>query len=193
MKRIGITGGIGSGKSTVSGILRIMGYPVFDSDKEARYLMNNNPELKVSIQSIFGSESYNEHGLNRQHISRIVFSDPIKLEQLESLVHPAVEKHFYDWCEQQNSRLIFKEAAILFESGAYKGLDYIICVTAPKEERINRVMKRDKVTREQVLKRMDNQWPEGKKIELADFVVKADDEHFIIKQLLEILNKIKTQ
>lgn len=191
---IGITGGIGSGKSTFANLLREKGYAVYDSDMEARRLQNNHPVVKMRIQELFGEKIYDENGLNRKALAEIVFRDKKLLTQLEHIVHPVVWDDFHDWVSAQtDEKLLFFEAAILFENGWYRDVDKIIVITASEQVRIGRVMARDGVTAEQVRSRMVNQWPEEDKIARADFVIHSDD-HFplegkvqnIIQQLIKV-------
>lgn len=191
MVKVGITGGIGGGKSTASEILMVMGFPVYNSDVKAKELMNSDPVLIEQISELFGKDIYTKNGLDRAALSKKVFSSKLLLKKLEQIVHPAVNKDFNQWALAQSSRIVFKEAAILFETGAYKELDYTICVTAPENERVKRVMKRDGLTEEQVKARMLNQWPDQEKCRLADYVLHSDDQHIVIKQLLNIIGDIE--
>ncbi|MEJ2585798.1 MAG: dephospho-CoA kinase [Robiginitalea sp.] len=175
MMRVGLTGGIGSGKTTVAGYFRDLGVPVYNSDQRARDLMEADEGLKVAISGLLGPGAYGDAGLNRAFIASRVFKDKALLEQLNTLVHPAVRKDFLAWASQQHAPYILQEAAILFENGAYKGFDRMILVTAPREMRIRRVMERDSVSRESVLARMENQWETAKKRPLADYVIENSD------------------
>ncbi len=187
--KVGITGGIGSGKSTVSRLFEIMNYPVYYTDQRAKWLMDNDLNIKKQLINTFGKHVYPNH-LDRQALAKIVFSDKTALKKLNNITHPAVEDDFADWVKTQNSRLVFKEAAILFESDTQKSVDKVICVTAPEKSRIKRVMKRDNCTAEQVLERINNQWPENKKIELSDYIITSDDKNLVITQALKVLDKI---
>ncbi|MCB9202980.1 MAG: dephospho-CoA kinase [Flavobacteriales bacterium] len=172
MNVIGITGGIGSGKSLVSQILREKGFSVYDSDKQAKLLMNTNQELISQIKNHFGSSVYKDGNLDRKLLAKMVFSDSELLQKLNALVHPEVDKDFNSWKDKNNQKpIIFKESAILYESGTFKKCNAVLLVTADKELRILRTIQRDQTTREQVLMRMQNQWREERKIELADFVL----------------------
>ena len=171
MKIIGLTGGIGSGKSTVAGYFKELGIPVFDSDLEAKKLMNENRELRHQIIDLFGKNAYKGDFLNREYIAGKVFEDSELLERLNGLVHPAVRLKFQDWVSKQDAPYVIQEAAILFEHGAYKLLDEMILVWAPKELRIKRVMKRDSKSRDQVLARMENQWGDTEKTALSDHII----------------------
>ncbi len=189
-KIIGLTGGIGSGKSTIAGYFKALGVPVYIADDEAKKLMNN-PETVKKVQSVFEENVIENDVLDRKKIAALVFSNPQKLEQLNSVVHPEVKKHFLTWLKiHKNEPFIIKEAAILFESGSYEDCDKIIMVTAPEAIRIERVMQRDKVTKEQVLERMQNQWPEEEKIKRSDFVIENIDLKESEKKVTEILKEL---
>ena len=173
MIKVGLTGGIGSGKSTVSKILISKGFSVYNSDNRAKWLMNNNDNLKSNIISIFGNKAYLKGSLNRKYISAKVFNDSLKLKALNNLVHPLVAIDFKNWLLHQKSKdFVFKEAAILIESGAHKEMDKIIVVSCPESIRLERVLKRDGNSPGLVKKRMQNQLSETEKINHADFVVK---------------------
>jgi dephospho-CoA kinase len=190
MKLIGITGGIGSGKSTIAKVFTSMGYPVYNSDTRAKELINSNEKLINSIKLSFGDDLYNSQGLDRKKMASIVFNNPEKLELLNSIIHPAVGKDFEDWVDSQNTSFVLKEAAILFETGIYKSLDKTILVSALQETRIKRVMKRDNTTQEEVLSRMKNQWSEEKKTKLADYVIDNSGNELVIPQILQIIEQI---
>lgn len=175
MIRVGLTGGIGSGKSMVAGYFRELGVPVYNSDLRARELMEKDDTLKGDIIRLIGPGAYAEDKLNRSFIASLVFKDKGLLEGINALVHPAVKSDFIAWAKGQSVPYILQEAAVLFENGAYKNLDRMILVTAPREERIQRVMLRDGVTRERVLERMQNQWEDEQKIPLADYVIQNTD------------------
>ncbi len=188
--KIGITGGIGSGKSTIAHLYEIMGYPVYYADSRAKELMNNDPIIKENLIATFGKTVYPNH-LDRKALANIVFSDKEALNKLNKITHPAVERDFASWCEDQTSPIIFKEAAILFESGTNISVDQTICVTAPKILRIMRVMKRDKCSAEMVEERMANQWSDDKKTALSDYIISTDDYHLVTPQALQILESLK--
>ncbi len=188
MLQIGITGGIGSGKTTVCKIFETLGIPVYYADTQAKRLMIEDLELIEQVKAIFGTDSYFEDGsLNRKYIAGIAFSDPAKLAQLNGAVHPAVARDGIRWnAEQMEVPYTLKEAALLFESGSHKSLDKIICVSAPLEVRIKRVIIRDDVSREAVLARVKQQIPEEEKVKSSDFVVDNDGDQMIIPQILKI-------
>lgn len=185
---IGLTGSIGSGKTTASAIFSSLGIPTFNSDEEAKNLMSHYQPLKNEIIKSFGSESYSQDGkLNRAYLASQVFNNSHKLEQLNRLVHPEVATHFKNWiAKKSTSPYVLKEAAILFESNAYKGLDKIICVIAPKSIRMSRVMQRDNAELADVIARESNQWTASKKARNAHFIINNDGEHSLIQQVLNI-------
>lgn len=186
MMRIGITGGIGSGKSTVANLFAILGIPVYFADEEAKKLMNTDPFLKGAITMLFGEEAYSGNQLNRSFIAAQAFSNPEKLAKLNELVHPAVIAHGEQWMAKQQSPFVLKEAALIFESGSNKQLDYVIGVWCPRELRIERVMQRDGSSRSQVLLRMEKQMDEEEKMQLCDFVIKNDETNAVIPQVLSL-------
>ncbi len=187
MLRIGITGGIGSGKTTVSKIFELMGVPVFYADEQAKQLMVQDRLLIKALIQAFGPESYLDDGtLNRKHISNIVFSDPQELEKLNSFVHPAVFRAMDAWTAQQKGPYVLKEAALLFESGSHQQNDFNILVSSPIALRISRVMKRDGISEEKVLGRIANQFPEEDKQKLADFHIKNNEQESLIIQVLKL-------
>ena len=184
--RIGLTGGIGSGKSTVAEIFKVLGIPVFDADGAAKRLMNEDELLKKKIIAAFGEESYVMGQLNRKYLAGIVFNNPLKLEQLNALVHPATIEASENWMKKQVTKYAIKEAALLFEAGSAAILDYIIGVFAPPALRIKRVMKRDDISREDVLVRMGRQIDDSIKMRLCDFIVINDEQQLVIPQVLKI-------
>ncbi|WP_313807528.1 dephospho-CoA kinase [Flavobacterium sp.] len=174
-KIVGLTGGIGSGKSTIVAYFKELGVPVYIADEEAKKLMDE-PEIIRKVQSVFPVDVIKNEKLNRKKIAELVFSDPELLHSLNKIVHPEVRKHFIKWCKKHDKfPFVIKEAAILFESGSYKDCDKIILITAPEAIRIERVMKRDSVTKEQVLERIQNQWSDEKKAVLSDYVIENID------------------
>jgi len=184
--KIGLTGGIGSGKSTVAGIFKVLGIPVFDADANTRQLMETDVSLQSGIVNLFGDKAFENGRLNRKWIADIVFNDPFQLEKLNALVHPAAIRAGEQWANQQNAAYVIKEAALFFEAGSTEGMDYIIGVFAPQHIRINRVMKRDGITRDEVLSRMKRQIQEEIKMRLCDFVILNDDQHPVIPQVLQL-------
>ena len=185
---IGITGGIGSGKSTVAKVLESMGRPVFYSDQVAKELMTSDLNLQSEITSHFGEKAYENGQLNRAYLADRIFTNPTDKSILNQLVHPRVRAEFVAFAQSSHSKFAFNEAAILFETGAHKNFDKTILVTASKEERIYRVMKRDNCSREDVLNRMNNQWEDERKIPLADFVIQNGDTDRILTQIETIVD-----
>lgn len=175
MKTVGLTGGIGSGKSTIAKMFQELGVSVYIADDRAKYLMSTDATVKKQIVALLGEEAYVEEVLNRPFIASKVFNNTSLLHQLNSIVHPAVGRDFIDWKDKQLGSYVVKEAAILFENDGYKQCDVTILVTAPLETRIDRVLQRDDITREAILNRIANQWPDEEKIPLADFVIENID------------------
>jgi dephospho-CoA kinase len=190
MLKIGITGGIGSGKTTVAKVFETLGIPVYYADDEAKRIMNEDEELKKKITVSFGNESYENGKLNRAYLASVVFNNNYKLDLLNSIVHPATIKDAEQWMQNKNTAYALKEAALLFESGAAENLDYVIGVTAPQHLRIKRVMERDSVTRDEVLKRINRQIEEDIKIKLCDFVIINDEQQLVIPQVLALHEKL---
>lgn len=168
---VGLTGGIGSGKTTVASLFEDFGIPIYIADVRAKHLMNNSEEIKKKIQNFLGANAYTNNGLNTVYVAKKVFSDKNLLAKLNNIVHPEVDKDFKEWYAAQESPYVIKEAAILFENGGYKKCGYIVLVTAPLEDRVERVIKRDKVSSAEVLKRINNQWPDVRKRSLSDAVI----------------------
>jgi dephospho-CoA kinase len=186
-KVIGLTGGIGSGKTTIANYFQEMGVPVYIADNGAKNIMQSEDIVK-QIKTVFGEILFENNILNRAKLAEIVFNDKNKLEQLNAIVHPAVKKDFEVWLLQhKNSAYVIYEAAILFESGRYKECDVIITITAPEEVRIERVLKRDNTTREQVLSRMKMQWDDEKRISRSNFVINNDNLKNAKEEVVKIL------
>lgn len=175
MMLVGLTGGIGSGKSTVAQMFRELGVPVYDSDKEAKWLMANSPELKKAIMGLLGDKAYTGKTLNRSYIAELVFKDVGLLQKLNKIVHPAVRQHFLKWANQQSAPYVIQETALIFENGAQDNYSATILVTAPLEMRLQRVMERDGVAKQVVLDRMKNQMDDNQKIDLAQFCIENID------------------
>jgi len=193
MVKVGLTGGIGSGKTTVSNFLLDYGIPVYNSDSKGKTLMNTNLELKNNIVSIFGERVYDNGILNTNLLSNIVFNDSTKIEQLNNLVHPKVAQDFDQWVGKNNNKpILVKEAAILIESGAYLNMDKIILVVSEKSTRINRVSKRDNFDLESIEKRINLQLKDNEKIKYADYIIENNStlEHLKL-EVLKVVNKIK--
>jgi dephospho-CoA kinase len=189
--KVGVTGGIGSGKSLVCSIFKVLQVPVFEADLEAKILMNSNPEIRQELIVLLGENVYTGQGtLDTKRMAEIIFNDKEIIQKVNQIIHPVVRNKFIAWGQEQNSDYIIQEAAILFESGAYQLMDFNILITAPEELRIKRVMERDRTTKQKVLDRMDNQWNDEKKIKLADFIIYNDESNFLVTQVLEIHKKI---
>ncbi|WP_297762244.1 dephospho-CoA kinase [uncultured Muriicola sp.] len=171
MIRIGLTGGIGSGKTTVAAMFEDLGVAVYNSDIEAKRLMNEDPGIRTAIRTLFGEMAYQNNALNRKFLAEKAFKNRELLIALNEIVHPAVRQDFKTWVEKQEGEYVIQEAAILFENGGYKNFDKMILVTAPKKERIARIKLRDHLTEKAILERMQHQWPVKKKKELAQYVI----------------------
>lgn len=191
--KIGVTGGIGSGKSVICRIFNVLGIPVFDADTEAKRLMTHDTALVDAIRAEFGDRAYHPDGtLNRAYLAGQVFNNEERLKKLNALVHPVAIRAGEEWVMRQEAPYTIKEAALLFESGSFKLNDYTILVTAPLSLRIERVMKRDGITAEQVKARMERQWPEEEKRRLADFVIVNDGVQALIPQVLELDKRFRS-
>jgi dephospho-CoA kinase len=188
--KVGLTGGIGSGKTTVAKIFAILGVPVYDADASTKNLYETNAELKQALIKNFGEDIYNEKGLNRPKLSAIVFSNPKQLDLLNRLVHPLTIKDAEEWMHKQTSPYVIKEAALIFESGSASDLDLVIGVQSPKHLRIQRAMERDGVSREEIIHRMQRQIDETIKMKLCDFIIYNDEQQLVIPQVLQIHNKL---
>ncbi len=184
--KIGITGGIGSGKTIITKIFELLGVCVYYADEASKRLYHTNEELMANLKKHFGDDVYTNEQLNRSKLAAIVFNDPAKLELLNSLVHPLTIKDAEEWMHKQNAPYILKEAALLFESNSAKGLDFVIGVSAPEELRIKRVMERDGIKKEEVLIRIERQMDEKTKMSLCDFVIKNDEKELVIPQVLAL-------
>jgi len=191
MLRVGITGGIGSGKTTVCRIFESIGIPVYYADHRAKALMYHNAELKQGIKLLLGSEAYHSNGRpNRAVIGKKIFADKALLQGINELVHPAVRADFLRWSNEQKSTYVLQEAALLVENGSYLQFDRLITVTAPLEVRIQRVMKRDRVSKEAVMSRVNNQLPEHKKVAVADYVIQNNARKSLVQQVWKVHNAI---
>ncbi len=190
MLKIGLTGGIGSGKSTVAKVFEVLGIPVYYADAEAKAIMNTDPVLKEALTKHFGEALYTSGQLNRALLASLVFNNPEKLSLLNSLVHPATIAGAAAWMQQQHAPYAIKEAALIFESGSQQDLDYVIGVYAPSNLRIQRVMQRDGITAGQVRSRMLQQISDTIKMRLCDFVIVNDDEQAIIPQVLKVHERL---
>lgn len=186
MLKVGITGGIGSGKSTVARMFEVLGVPVFYADAEARIMMVDDKEVRVQIEQLFGKETYDGGSLNREYLSKQVFGNPGLLEQLNRIVHPAILQRADEWMGRQTTPYALKEAALIFESGGQRFLDCVIGVQAPEALRIARVMRRDGIDRNKVLSRMKHQISESVKMRLCDHVIRNNDLELVIPQVIAL-------
>ncbi|WP_421919926.1 dephospho-CoA kinase [Marinifilum sp.] len=190
MLKIGLTGGIGTGKSMVAEVFKLLQIPVYVSDMEAKHLMVQSNEIRNQLIEKFGTEVYHHDlSLNRKYLSGLIFNNPHALQDVNAIVHPVVRKHFQEWSEKQQSPFVIQESAILFDTGLYKNFDKIICVTADEEIRIQRVMKRDGMDAKAVKGRMKNQLSESDKIEKSDFVIYNNSE-LILPQIMKIHDEL---
>lgn len=189
---VGLTGGIGSGKSTICRLFKILGVPVFEADWVAKKLLNNNEKVKSEIIRLFGDGVYTAKGtVDRKKLAGIIFNDEIQLRKVNEIVHPKVREEYKKWLKKQDSAYVIHEAAILFESGFYKMMDFSIMVAAPEKQRIEWVMKRDGVTEKQVSERMARQWPDEKKQKLADVVLHNNNKDLIIPEIMKLDNSLR--
>lgn len=190
MLHIGLTGGIGSGKTTVAKIFEVLGVPVYYADDASKRLMHQDEDLKAALVKNFGEGTYKNGELNRSYLASIVFNNPEKLSLLNSIVHPATIRDAAEWMQKQTAPYTIKEAALIFESGSHAQLDKVIGVQAPLAMRMLRVMQRDSVTREDVLKRLDKQLDENIKMRLCDYVINNDEQELLIPQVLKLHNQL---
>ena len=190
MKIIGLTGGIGSGKSKILSVFSTYGIPCYESDRRAKWLMQKDAELKSKIKSFFGDQIYENDQFNQTKLAKLVFANKGKLEALNSLVHPRVKMDFKSFVSQQDTTYIIKEAAILFETGGEKDCDATILVTAPEKLRLQRVLNREKISSMDIKARINNQWSDSRKIPLADYVINNIDWDKTLKKINEIHQKL---
>lgn len=188
--RIGLTGGIGSGKSTAAQIFEVLGIPVYYADAAAKRLMNENTALKKEIISLFGDDAYVNGKLNRPFISSIVFKDAEKREALNSLVHPEIKLDGEKWMLEQATTYAIHEAALIFEAGVNERLDYVIGVSSPLELRLQRVMQRDNTSRDDTLKRIESQMPEEEKMKKCDFILYNNEKELLIPQVIDLHKRL---
>lgn len=193
MIKIGITGGIGSGKTHICKLLELMNFSVFYSDAEAKKIQNTNEYVRIKLTELFGESAYNEDGLNRKYIAEIIFANPTAKKQLEEIIHPKVAEAFTSWCNKKNDageRLVFIESAILYESGFDSLVDKVILVYADEETRITRSMARDGVSREAIEERIKNQSTDKEKLLKSDFIIHNNPDDMVNKQIIEIIKKL---
>lgn len=190
MIKVGITGGIGAGKSLICSVLERMGYPVFYSDFEAKKIISSNLQVKLELIELFGEHIYKNDQLDRPLLASLLFSDTSLLGKMNAIIHPKVREEFENWSALQDSPLVLNEAAILFETGSYKNFDATILVTAPLEVRLNRVINRDNSTKEEIQKRIDNQWTDEQKAVLASYIIQNDGVQSVLNQIDNVLNEL---
>jgi dephospho-CoA kinase len=189
--KVGITGGIGSGKTIVCRIFEMLGIPVYYADIKAKNLIENNPEIKANIINTFGQSSFTPEGYNRKYMASLVFNNFDLLEKLNAIVHPSVTNDFKEWCQEHSSaQYVVHESAVLFESGVHEITDYIIVIDAPLEQRIKRIKERDSITDQEIMKRINNQWPSEKLSSLANWVIHNDNNNLVIPQVIKIHEQI---
>jgi dephospho-CoA kinase len=191
MKKIGITGGIGSGKSFVANIIEKMGYPVYYSDVRSKELTNSHPIIRQRLIDLVGENVYFEGELDKKILASAIFSNEEMRLKVNQLIHPIVRQDFEDWAKAQTSGLIFNEAAILFETGAYRNFDATVLIYAPIELRLKRVLKRDIITREEVLARINNQMSDEEKLKMTPYSILNDGESPLLKQIEEVIESLK--
>ncbi len=187
MKVVGITGGIGSGKSIICSVIEKIGFPVFYSDKEAKEILVSDKDVIKELTSLIGVELYKDGVFHKEVLANKIFNDPSIKEKVNHIIHPKVREKFSQWVNLQKSSIVFNEAAILFETGMYKNYDATVLVTAPMPIRINRAVKRDHTTKEAVENRIKNQWTDEDKVKLANFIIVNDDLTLVIPQLEKVL------
>ncbi len=190
MLRIGLTGSIGSGKTTVAKIFEVLSIPVYYADEAAKRLMNEDEKLRRQIIHYFGEESYTNNILNRSYLASVVFSDPEKTKLINSIIHPATLADAEQWMSHRRSPYAIKEAALIFEAGAHKHLDLVIGVNSPVELSIQRAMQRDNISKEAVLARMERQMNESEKMARCDFVINNDEKEMLIPQVVAVHQKL---
>ena len=192
MIKIGITGGIGSGKSVVASLLALSGVPVYIADEESKWLTNNSPVIREKLTALFDPEIYTNEGLNKKLLASHIFNNPEQLQQVNQIIHPEVNRHFSAWVERQTSPLCAIESAILFESGFNRIVDTTLMVYAPMEVRIKRALERDVVSREEVIRRIESQLPDEVKKEKSDYVVFNDGKQALLPQITAFLTGLNT-
>jgi len=188
---IGVTGGIGSGKSTVCKVFEVLGIPVYYADDRARALVLSDPRIREGYKKLFGERVYENGQLNRKLVADQIFSDRVLLEKINRLVHPVVREDFLAWAECQEAPYVIEEAAVLFERDGQNFLDKVVVVSAPESLRIQRVVQRDQISEARVKDRINNQWTDQQRRELADYEVLADDHHLVVPQVLQIQAELK--
>lgn len=191
MRKIGVTGGIGSGKSTVCKVFEVLGIPVYYADDRARALISSDPRIRKGYKELFGEKVYENGQLNRKLVADKIFSNRSLLEKVNRLVHPVVREDFTQWVERREAPYVIEEAAVLLESGGQDLLDRVVVVSAPESLRVQRVAKRDGISEAKVRERIKNQWTDLQRREMADYEILADDQHLVVPQVLEIHAELK--
>ena len=186
MKKIGITGGIGSGKTYVASVLQSFGIPIFNADIQAKKIMTSSEKLIKLVKKEFGNDIYKDSDLNKEKLASIVFSNSDKLQKLNSLVHPIVKEEFNNWYKKQTSPYVIKEAAILFESNSHIGLDAVICISAPLKLRMKRLLNRDDCSEKEIKKRIENQISQEEKQKLSDYIIVNDEKELLLPKIIKI-------
>ena len=190
--KIGITGGIGSGKSIICSIFKLLGVPVFEADMVAKQLLQTHPKIRKGLIHLFGEGIYlDDDTVDRKKLAAIIFNNDVQLSKMNELVHPVVRSEFHEWVKQQNTPYVIHEAAILFESGFYKLMNFTILVSAPEEERIQRVVKRDGVSEKQVRERLAKQWSDAEKRKLADKEIVNDNNNPVLPEIIQIDKRLR--
>ena len=192
MIKVGITGGIGSGKSTICNFFALLGIPVFNADLEAKRIMNESALIRSKMMMNFGKDIYlPNQTIDRKKLAGMIFNSPSLLQKVNFIIHPEVRNYFFEWSNRQNSPYVVHEAAILFESGFYEMMDYTILITAPEQLRIDRVMKRDGNSAEEIKDRMSKQWTDDEKMKLADITIINDNRELVLPRLIELDKKFR--
>ena len=187
---VGLTGGIGSGKTTVAKQFELLGIPIYIADEEAKKLMNRSKIIKRKLIELFGNEAYVDNQLNRAFIADIIFKNKEYLQKMNAIIHPRVAKHFNKWMKKQSAPYVIKEVAILFENGGYEFCDYVITVIAPKKLRLSRLLKRDNTTKNKIEAIIKNQWTDEQKVKLSQFVITNEDLENTKKQVVKVHNQL---
>jgi dephospho-CoA kinase len=187
MTKIGLTGGIGSGKSVVSSLLEVLGVPVYEADAESKRLVDTSPLIRRELTGLFGESIYHDSGIDRKRLAAIIFNEPDMLKRVNAIIHPEVSRHFLDWAGRQIADMCAIETAILFESGFHRLVDISVMVCAPLEQRIERAMLRDGVSRDEILCRINSQWPDEMKKTYADCILHNDGRRALLPQLATLL------
>ncbi|MDH6306649.1 dephospho-CoA kinase [Parabacteroides sp. PF5-5] len=187
MIKIGLTGGIGSGKSIIADLFQVLGVPVYIADTESKQLTNTSPQIRNELTVLYGEDLYLDSGIDKKRLASIIFNDPEQLKLVNRIIHPVVNRHFLEWAASRKTSLCVIETAILFESGFDRSVDFSLMVYAPLELRIERTLKRDKASREDIIRRINNQLPDEEKKERADYVIYNDGKSALIPQLAHLI------